>query len=116
MNPLLDPTNCPLHIQKITGRMSFTMDEDGNYPAHAPACSCILGIQEAIVKKEENRFQKVLNERNAMVEKRTGISCKEKIALIKYKEMFPLEYNSYEEEFKRLSKDYPEDFAKMKAQ
>jgi len=44
----LDPTNCPLHLQKMTGRLSYEMDEDGSYPSEAPPCCCSLGIKEAI--------------------------------------------------------------------
>ena len=110
-NDLLDPTNCPLHIQKMTGRMSFTMDEDGNYPIGAPPCYCILGIQEAISNNPANLFQKTLNERNTMVEQKTGLPWKEGLA--KFKELFPLEYTAYEEEFKRLSTHYPKEFAAM---
>ena len=44
----LDPANCPLHLQKMTGRLSYEMDEDGSYPSDAPSCCCSLGIKEAI--------------------------------------------------------------------
>lgn len=95
------PDSCPLHLQKMSGRLSFTMDEDGNYPAGAPPCLCMLGIQDAI---DKSLFQKVLKERNAKIEKETGLPWAQ--GLEKYKEMFPLEYKAYEEEFKRLS-GYP---------
>ena len=111
-NDLLDPTNCPLHIQKMTGRMSFTMDEDGNYPIGAPPCYCVLGIQEAISNDNPvNLFQKALYERNIMIEEKTGLPWKEGLA--KFKELFPLEYNAYEEKLKRLSTRYPKEFAAM---
>ena len=113
-NDLLDPTNCPLHIQKMTGRISFTMDEEGNYPVGAPPCYCILGIREAIKnEKPVNLFEQALNERNAIIEEKTGLPWKEGLA--KFKEMFPLEYNAYEEDFKRLSATYPKEFAAMQA-
>lgn len=44
----LNPMNCPLHLQKMTGRLSFSMDGDGNYSPSAPSCCCSMGISEAI--------------------------------------------------------------------
>jgi len=44
----LDPMNCPLHLQKMTGRLSYMMDNEGSYPSDAPPCCCSLGINEAI--------------------------------------------------------------------
>jgi hypothetical protein len=44
----LDPMNCPLHLQKMTGRLSYDIDEDGNYSPGAPSCCCSMGINEAI--------------------------------------------------------------------
>jgi hypothetical protein len=44
----LDPMNCQLHLQKMTGCISWRMDEDGNYPEGAPPCCCRFGIAEAI--------------------------------------------------------------------
>jgi len=44
----LDPMNCPLHLQKITGRLSFSMDSEGGYSPSAPRCCCSMGINEAI--------------------------------------------------------------------
>lgn len=44
----LNPMNCPLHLQKITGRLSFSMDSDGTYSPRAPSCCCSMGIKEAI--------------------------------------------------------------------
>jgi hypothetical protein len=46
----LDPTNCPLHIQKMTGRFAYEVDDEGNYPSEAPSCCCSLGINEAIAR------------------------------------------------------------------
>ena len=44
----LDPMNCPLHLQKMTGRLSFSMDSEGGYSPRAPPCYCSMGINEAI--------------------------------------------------------------------
>ena len=44
----LDPMNCQLHLQKMTGCISWRMDGDGNYPEGAPPCCCSFGIAEAI--------------------------------------------------------------------
>ena len=44
----LDPMNCPLHLQKMTGRLSFSMDSEGGYSPSAPRCCCSMGINEAI--------------------------------------------------------------------
>ncbi len=46
----LDPMNCPLHLQKITGSLSYEMDDEGSYPSDAPSCCCSLGINEAIAR------------------------------------------------------------------
>ena len=44
----LNPMNCPLHLQKMTGCLSYEMDDEGSYPSDAPSCCCSMGINEAI--------------------------------------------------------------------
>jgi len=44
----LDPMNCPLHSQLITGEI-FYPNSDGEYPVYAPPCyGCSIGITHAI--------------------------------------------------------------------
>lgn len=49
---LLDPMNCPLHMAKMTGDISFTTNSDGDYHVNSPSCvGCSLGLEENEAKQ-----------------------------------------------------------------
>jgi hypothetical protein len=132
----LDPMNCALHSQKITGELSYIMNNDGEYPADAPPCYCSLGINEALrmsspyelesVDEEEDRllplgghllpedFQNLIREHNILIEKITGKFWSDDGALQKFKEVFPLDYNTFRVECLRLTKLYPKEVKAVK--
>jgi len=44
----LDPMNCPLHCELITGKI-FHPNSEGEYPVDAPPChGCSIGLSDAI--------------------------------------------------------------------